>query len=399
MSRLDRYVIGQVVRPMAAIVVIALLALLAERTLRVLDIVLGWRGSLLVLFEMLSYLVPHYMGIALPASFFIAILLVFSRMSRDGELDGMFAAGFGLHRILLPLFAIAAVVLVLNGLIVSHLQPFSRYAYRAALFALSNVSFLTLLRERTFLTLGETTYRVETLAPERDRFTGLLLFSRLPGGETLTITARRGRILPAEGQRPILLDLEDGVQQFVPSPRADASDAPPATVRFRSFRTDVRGGEPKPFRPRGADERELTLPELWSALAHPPKGIDPSEIAAEFHGRLARIASTLLLPLVALPLAIARRRAKRSYGIIVGIALLVGYNQLLQFGESLADDGKISPWLGLWVPFFMFCLLGLLLVFWKTTRVPRVRGTSRFDLLVERIEQSLAQRFGRGAEP
>ncbi|MCS7267331.1 MAG: LptF/LptG family permease [Geminicoccaceae bacterium] len=400
MSRLDRYVLGQVARPMAAIVVIALLVLLAERTLRVLDIVLGWRGSLLVLFEMLSYLVPHYMGIALPASFFIAILLVFSRMSRDGELDGIYAAGFGPYRILVPLFAIGALLAVLNGLVLSHLQPWSRYAYRAALFALSNVSFLTLLRERTFLTLAGTTYRVETLSPERDRFTELLLFSRLPGGETLVITARRGRILPARDGQPIMLDLEDGVQQFVPAERAGAERAPPpATVRFRNFRTDVRGGEPKPFRPRGADERELTLPELAHALRYPPRGIEPFEIAAELHGRLARIGSTLLLPLVALPLAIARRRAKRSYGIVVGIALLVGYNQLLQFGESLADNGKISPWLGLWVPFSLFFLLGAALVAWKTRRVPRESAASRFDLWVERLEQALLRRFGRGAEP
>jgi lipopolysaccharide export system permease protein len=397
MSLLNRYVVGLVVRPMLAIVLVALAVLLAERMLRVLDIVIGWRGSMLVLLEMLGYLVPHYMSIALPAAFFIAMLVVFSRLSRDGEVDAMLAAGLGLHRIQRPLLAVALVLVFANLLIVSHLQPYSRYAYRAALFALSNVSFVTLLRAGTFVSLGGTTYTVDWLSPERDRFAGLVLVSRMRDGDTLTITARRGRILPAEGDRPIVLDLEDGVQQLVP---AEPGGRPAATARFRSFRADVHGGEPKPFRPRGEDERELTLPELWLALDRPVKGIDPPEIAAELHGRLARVVSTLLLPLVALPLAIARRRAKRSYGIVVGLALLLAYNQTLQFGESLADDGKLSPWFGIWLPFGLFLALGTGLTWWRTAKVPQAAGATRLDALVERLETWAGQWLGaRGANP
>ncbi len=394
MRLVSRYLAGQVLRPMAAIVIVALAVLLAERMLRVLEIVIGWRGSMLVLLEMLGYLVPHYMGVALPAAFFIAVLIVFGRLSRDGEIDALAAAGYGLHQLLRPLFAIALVLVVINGVIVSHLQPYGRYAYRAALFALSNVTFLTLIRERAFVTLAGTTYAVEQLNPERDRFEGLVLFSTMRDGSTLTITARRGRILPAEGDQPVRFDLEDGVQQLVPPADGPSADRPPTTVRFRSFTTDLRGGEPKPFRPRGQDERELTIPELAAALARPPKGIDPWEVEAELHGRLARVLSIPLLPLVALPLAIARRRARRSYGIVIGLVLLISYNQILNFGESLADDGKLSVWLGLWSPFAAFLALGLGLTWWRASRVPRGAGGGRFDALVERLEGRAARRFG-----
>ncbi|BCX18027.1 MAG: hypothetical protein KatS3mg117_1709 [Geminicoccaceae bacterium] len=400
MSLLSRYLIGLVVRPMLAIVVVALAVLLAERMLRVLDIVIGWRGSMLVLLEMLGYLVPHYMGVALPAAFFIAILLVFSRLSRDGEIDAILAAGRGLHELLRPLVAIGFLLLAINAVIVSHLQPYSRYAYRAALFALSNVTFLTLIRERAFVTLAGTTYAVERLSPERDRLEGLVLFSRMKDGSTLTITARRGRILAAEGDQPIRFDLEDGVHQLVPAPGEDGAERPAATVRFRSFTTDLEGAEPKPFRPRGEDERELTLPELRAALDRPVKGIDPPEIEAELHGRLVRVLSIPLLPLVALPLAIARRRARRSYGLVVGLVLLLAYNQILHFGESLADDGKLSPWLGLWLPFLAFGALGAALTWWRSARVPQAGGSGRFDLLVERLEAWAGGRLGlRGSGP
>ena len=71
MSIYSRYLLAQIARPMITTILVALIALLAERTLRVIDLVVGWRGSLLVVFEMLGYLIPHYMGLALPVAFFL----------------------------------------------------------------------------------------------------------------------------------------------------------------------------------------------------------------------------------------------------------------------------------------------------------------------------------------
>jgi lipopolysaccharide export system permease protein len=140
---------------MLAAILITLLALLAERALRVIDLVLGWRGSIGIVFEMMSYLIPHYMVVALPAALFLGIMLGVARLSREGELDAMRAAGIGLWRMTRPLLLLSLVVLVLHLILVSHLQPFARYAYRAAAFAITNVSFQTLLRPGQFITLGQ----------------------------------------------------------------------------------------------------------------------------------------------------------------------------------------------------------------------------------------------------
>jgi lipopolysaccharide export system permease protein len=82
LTTIDRYILGEVLRPMLAAILITLLALLAERALRVIDLVLGWRGSLTIVFEMMSYLIPHFMVVALPAALFLGIMLGVARMSR-----------------------------------------------------------------------------------------------------------------------------------------------------------------------------------------------------------------------------------------------------------------------------------------------------------------------------
>jgi lipopolysaccharide export system permease protein len=398
MTVFSRYIMTQVGRPTVSILLVALFALLAERMLRVVDIVVGWRGSLLVIFEMMGYLLPHYLTLAVPAAFFIAILLTVSRMSRDGELDAMTASGVGLWGILRPLLGLSVLLLVINALVLSYLQPYSRYAYRASLFALSNVSFQALLHDRSFVTLDNTTYSVDSLGTDRSGFSGLFLYSRQDNGGTMTVTAEHGSVLPAKGSEPLTLSLEDGVQQIVPAPSSGQPEAAPkggASIHFKSFLTDMRGAEPQSFRPRGEDEREMTIPELWAARGHSFPGIRPAEISSELSGRLVRIVSTLVLPLIAVPLAIARRRSLRSYGILVGIAVLLIYNQILQFGESTADDGKISSLLGLWAPFFVFLLLGLVLSWHKGTRVPRSGGRGPIEAMIEGVTDRLA-RLGRG---
>ena len=87
-----------------------------------------------------------------------------------------------------------------------------------------------------------------------------------------------------------------------------------------------------------------------------------------------RILSLPVLPLMAIPLAIGRVRGQRSYGLVVGLAMLIAFHQLLQLGEALADNNKIPVWLGLWVPFAAVrrCL-GLVLFLRAATRVPDPR--------------------------
>lgn len=399
MSTYSRYILAQVSRPMLATILIALIALLAERTMRVVDLVVGWRGSLLVVVEMLGYLVPHYMGLAIPAAFFLGVLLTFARLSREGEIAAMYASGAGLARLLRPVLLAAALLMVLTTLLASHLQPYGRFAYRAASQALASASFHTLLQGGVFTTLGDTTYMVEGLSADRSELRRVFLYSRNEAGTSVAVTATSGTVERGDGPlAPIVLRLKDGVQQVVPAPPAgeEAGRRPGEVVlRFKDFQTSF-GGDVDAMRPRGEDERELTLLELWQMGEARPEDVGEAEVAAELHGRLVRIASLPVLPFLAIPLALGRIRGQRSYGLVVGLAVLIGYHQLLSFGEALVDDDQIPAWLGLWVPFGLFALLSLHLFRRAATRVPDPRGAPWLDRQVDGLVRLVRRLLGRG---
>ena len=91
LSILDRHVLRQVSLPLLGALVIGLLMLLADRMVNLLDTTLGKKNSFAVVFEMLAYLVPHYLGTAIPAALFLGLLLGFGKMSANSETDAFMA--------------------------------------------------------------------------------------------------------------------------------------------------------------------------------------------------------------------------------------------------------------------------------------------------------------------
>ncbi|MFO1068682.1 MAG: LptF/LptG family permease [Geminicoccaceae bacterium] len=387
MAVLNRYILAQVAKPMLATLLVALLVLLAERMLRVVDLVIGWRGSLLAVLEMLGYLVPHYMGLALPAAFFIGILIVVSRMSREGELDAMMAAGSGLPQLVRPLALASLLIAVANLALIGFLQPYSRYAYRATVQAVTNASFLTLMREGVFTTVERTTAMVQTASPDRRDFTHVFIYSQATNGDEVAITAEHGRLRDVSATRQLTIDMTHGVQQVVPAERPQESDPVPAalTMRFGTFETTIGDRRGEELAPRGEDERELTLPELVALRDTPPEGVEPHEIDAELWGRVVRILSIPVLPFLAVPLARGRRRSQRSYGLALGLAALIAYNQVIGFGESVVDDGQAGALLALGVPYVLFVLLAGWIFVRAAFRVPRASGSGMLDAAFERL--------------
>ena len=98
MSTISSYILRQTMGPLLAAVAVALLVLLTERMLRLLDMVLDTGSGLTLLLQMLAFLVPHYMALALPVAFFLGVLLAFSRLHQNRELDALGSAGIGLRR-------------------------------------------------------------------------------------------------------------------------------------------------------------------------------------------------------------------------------------------------------------------------------------------------------------
>lgn len=383
MKTFDRYVLGKTILPLAVAVGIALFALLLERMVRLLDLVVNKGGPFYLLLQMLANLIPHYLGIALPAAFFIGVLHAVMKMSSDSELDAMQAFGGGLQRLLVPIMGLAVTLMVLSAIIIGFLQPYTRYAYRALVYTVTHTAWDTALERGTFFTgFGNKTIVVDGIARGGRQLTGIFIHEETPPAGSTTTTAQQGQIFRDRDNLRLILNLERGVRV-----ESGQESGRSAVLTFDSFALPLDVVLDKtPFRERGERERELTLFELWPLLRAPPEGMTRATISAEIHDRLVRIATVLVLPLFAIPLGLASRRRRRGVGMAVGIVVVVLYHHLLRFGASLASLDQVSPWIALWLPFLVFSAASAW-GFYATSTRP---GVNPVAVALERFETLLS---------
>ena len=381
MRTFDRYILSQIFPALGMTLMVALLILLVERLLRVLDLVLGNSGALHYVARMLTYLAPHYLGMALPFAFFLAILLTFNRLSRESEFDAFLAAGVGLHQLIRPLLLVTFAVLVIVAFTSNYLQPHARYAYRSLVAAVKSPMIYAAAKEGVLITQGDLTFLVEEISFDRETYKQVFIYEDDTEGQSAVTTAKKGVLEKSPAGQSSHALLYDGVRLAIPK---DSKADEASVLTFSEIRVSLGDGDVGPFRARGRDEREYTLFELWDELRTPTGAHHRPHLSSEFHGRLVRMLSILGLPFLAVSLALGRRRSTRFYGIAVGGAALILYHELLQFGERMVNR-EVEPLLALWLPLLVFLSISGLL-FYRTAFVAGEPSATRaIEGMIDRL--------------
>ncbi len=396
---IDRYILKQVAVPLLTSLCIGLLMLLAERLVRLLDTTMGKQNSFSMVFEMLAYLVPHYLGTAIPAALFLGLLFGFNNISKNQELDAMMAAGYGLHRLARSTFYLAALFAIASFFVFGWVQPFTRYAYRSVVYEIQNVDAFYLAEEGVFMQSGTRTFILDKLDRSANTFEHIFVYDRPEGGGFETLTAERGALIPVPDDVRPVLRLENGFRLTLGKQPEDLTKAQAISAgRFVTSDTPLGTLNKALFRPRGNDEREYTLPELIHGKPDSAYKVSPVAKSAELHHRLVSVADMLILPFLALPFAIGRARSPRAYRIGLALVVVIAFHEVIEQGAVAAKNGSLPPWLAMWVPVALLTLYST----WRFFRVAYHVATPEFDgplvWLSEKV-QLLWQRVRRKRVP
>ena len=353
-DRLDWYTLRALIGPLLLALMVLLVAQLLERLLRLFEMAAANGASVWVVLKLVASLVPHYMGMALPAAFFAAIFMAVARIGDDNELDAMLATGRSITRIAVPFFMVGLALCVFSAWLFGFLQPQSRYGYRAAAHTAMYAGWNARMEDNRFVSVRHGfTIGADDVGPDGRQLQGVFV-ERRNGPQEDIITAKQGRLVSSTDGKRLLLELNDG------SVVSDLANGQVRQMNFEAGRINEDfTAVPPPYRARGGSVRELTFTELWGGQVPADSKIRPSEVAGELHGRLARTVLPLLLPLLALPLGMAAKRGRRAPGTVFAAVTLLAFNQALQFGESLAESGRAQALVSVWTPLVLFGVLGV----------------------------------------
>ena len=363
----DRYIFRLCVLPMLAVFAIAASLLVLDRMRRLFDFVATEGGPVSIVFKMLANLLPEYASLSIPLGVMLGILLAFRKLATTSELDVMRALGLSYTRLLRVPYLITIVMAFVNLMIVGYLQPLSRYYYEQLQYDLRSGALGASIKVGEFVTLKDRmALRIDRSEDEGRRLMGIFVRVSDSKGQVLAITAREGRFMALkENPDTIILHLEQG--QII-------QDIPGQGPRVLAFtRNDLPIDLPaiEKFRKRGDKDREYVLPELlrigWS-----DKVSEDARTAsqANFNYRIVEVVMMLLLPLLAVALAVPPKRSTSALGLFVSIVMVVAYHKVNEYGQAVATLGKVDPILALWGPFALFALL----IVWMYRQIAYVPG-------------------------
>ena len=367
MPSIDRYMARLIAVPLLSTLVISAMLLVLDRMLRLFDFVATEGGPVRVVWQMLANLLPEYLGLGIPIGLMLGVLLAFRRLATSSELDVLRGVGMSYTRLLRVPYYFAIALALLNLAIVGFVQPTARYYYEQLRFELRTGALGASIKVGEFTKLGDRmTLRIEESRKNGRELSGIFVHATPANGQWLAANAQKGQFLATDDKDVIILRLTNGtlVHRAVGSPV-------PRTLSFSSHDLPINLPKFDRFRRRGEGNLELTLPEL-AVMGHNGQATTEqrNEARANFHFRLAEVATIFLLPMLGLALGVPPKRSTSALGVFLSIVMIVTYHKVNEYAEAVGGLGLVNPFFALWVPFALFAAL----VLWMYRTIAYVPG-------------------------
>lgn len=349
---LDRYLIREMFTATLAVVVVLLVILLGNTSVRILGKIVEGAMPEEALLPMIAINMVHYLTILLPLSLYLGILLAMGRLYRDSEVTAFYACGIGTKRLYRPLLILASVMTFVSAILALYIAPKVSVAQQLIKHQIEHRSELAGITAGRFnlSKSGDGMMFVEKLMDDRSRMSNVFLSLRPhdPQTERLIESSQEVQnIFITEKQKSYMV-YRKGYLYALPKESL--------AVRITEF--EEHGIEIQEKNEEAAHLKISAIPTLalWQ-LADPASN-------AEMQWRLALPLACFLLALLALPLSYTTPRKGRYAKLLAGILVYLIYTNLLGIGRAMIEKEQLPSVLGInMAHFILLLLIGILL--WK----------------------------------
>jgi lipopolysaccharide export system permease protein len=336
------YVVREITRPTCIALVGLTLLILAKDVLSFSDFVINRGFGVAVVSLIAFYEIVPLIARTLPFAVLIGALSGLGRLRVDCEIIALEAAGVSGRRLVRPVLAFATVMMTANLLLSLFAAPWATRSLEATLRKMAAENPGLSLRPGTVHEFQDVKLVAREVSARGDQLRGVLLWIPERGQ---TLFAERGEITPT-GEGTMQLVLIDGVMLRTPRVKGEETRF---SRFFQPLRTDLE-------KVRRNDDFLVgaAFDELAAFAWGDSKDKELAQRARiEFHRRFSYPIANLCFGLLAVPLALVRRRFSRAAGAVTGLLVTLLYYGLVQLGDGLVQAGVLHTGGGVWLPNFV----------------------------------------------
>lgn len=302
-----------------------------------------------------AYLMLSFIPIAIPVAFLFSVLMGVSRANSEGEILALQVNGISLFQVFAPLAIFSVFISLVCLYCALYLVPQGNRLFELLITKLGQERVMSTLKPGVFQEgfYGLVLYS-EQLVPSRNEMKRVFIYDEREGDHPLAITAKAGLLKNLKpGDDALTLRLSDGtihVDRKMTSQLLQKID-----FDLYDINLDVseKGDGWRAYSPPSYNYQQLKAQLIETA--HDP--LTHRQLLVELHRRFSLSFSCVVFAALGFAISIFSQRGIRSTAILV--CLLVGVVYWLSYlvANALAAGGWIVPWLGIWLPNFLFLLL------------------------------------------
>jgi lipopolysaccharide export system permease protein len=370
MKILSKYILKETAFPFFLSLGVISFMLIMNKVLTLVDLVLKHGVGLDVVLRLVAYLLPSTFAITIPMSLLMGAMLALGRLSADMELVAMKAGGVSLSSLLRPLLILGLVFSVGMMAFNEIALPRANQGYKSLFYDIISKKSSAAIQVNTYVSDFENLIiRVGGKAPEGNDLSDITVIKLNSDKEPLQwIQADHGRLVSDDSNHHFYMQLNDGMVQFLGEEGQDHL----TTLFFKSSTVDLDlGGSLKAVQGEDKQPQEMNISEIRKSLEAMPLGDHRRfHFGVEMHKKIAIPFACLSFLVIGFPLGLLVRKGGRMLSFVFAIGLIFVYYLFLSMGQTFGDDGKLEPWLSMWLANLSLAAIGLPLT-WAALREKR----------------------------
>ena len=314
-NHVSRYVLRQLLGPLAFTTVALLAVVWLTQSLSFVDMIINRGLSAIRFIYLLLLLTPGFLLLIIPIALFSAILYTYHRLTYDSEIVVMRAAGISQNSLAVPALALAGMAAVFGYLLSLYLMPLGFRTFKDLQWVIRSNQAAVLLQDGAFNPIGNgVTAYIRERGPNGE-LRGILVHDQRDPKRPVTVMAEQGVLLAGDGGQPRFVFFEGNRQEL------DVEKGQLSILYFErnAIDLDILGEAPGA---RWREPAERFLPSLlWPGDSKDDIAY-ANELRAEGHNRL-------VMPLYAIVLA----------ALAVGALLSGEFNRRGEWGRIILAAG------------------------------------------------------------
>jgi lipopolysaccharide export system permease protein len=296
-------------------------------------------------------------------------------MSGDNEIMALKAGGVSIYRLLTPVLVFSLFGTLATAYMTIQGVPMGTERFKSLLFEVATSNLSVSIKERTF---NDNFKNIMLYVNKVDSHSGdlqqVLIEDSRTSGVDNTVVARTGRLYGEPKEMVYHLRLFDGTIN-----QMDMQERSSHTIDFKTYdiRLDLKDVLAAPDISRKRPD-EMTLGDLKAHLQQLKTTDQEAYLGAllKYHKKFSIPVACLAMGLLAMPLGIQARNAKKAFGIGLGLCFFLLYYMLLSIGTTFGENGSYPPVVGMWMPNLVLGSFGIYLLVRSAQEKPL-----RFDWL------------------